>query len=73
MNSAMGSRAAYAEAVRRWGHSAMIQIAHGQCHVGTVGILWDRIRGSGKTWSLAFADSDKRAGIQPAERPEPLP
>jgi len=59
----MGSRAAYREAVRRWGENAAIWTTNGECFVGTVSWLnRAQRRGWGKTWALAFADADKRAG-----------
>ena len=71
---AMGSRAAYQEAVRRWGKDAETGMDDkDRCRVGTkIGLIrigrfrigCSRNMDSGKTWALAFADADKRAGIK---------
>lgn len=73
--TAMGSRAAYREAVRRWGHSAIVLVLGGEMRVGvfiphrpTWWNFWRKpalaldIRGYGKTWAAAFRDADRREG-----------
>jgi hypothetical protein len=63
MKSAMGSRAAYKEAVRRWGMRGYVAKGReGVCKVGYEVCGYPVIKGKGKTWTLAFADADKRAG-----------
>lgn len=61
--SAMGSRAAYQEAVRRWGMCAFIgKGKKGLCEVGYKVCGYPVVKGRGKTWALAFAGADKRGG-----------
>ena len=62
VRKAMGSRAAYREAVRRWGKDAFTRIHDGGCQVGIKASLLWWTKGWGKTWALAFADADRRAG-----------
>jgi hypothetical protein len=65
---AMGSKAALAEAVRRWGKNAATQGQPGTYRVGRVYGPVFLVKGSGKSWSAAFKDADKRSGMKPSQQ-----
>ena len=60
--TAMGSRAAYQEAVRKWGDWGVIRRDREGFRVGKLGLFGVFIeKGRGKTWRAAHDDSDRRA------------
>jgi len=60
--TAMGSKAALAEAVKRWGASAWLAQKIGIRLVGRGFLGFRVVMGKGKSWMAAFDDADRREG-----------